>query len=172
MPAFKIRQFMRLLPVWALLVLLAACGQNEPKTTAPALPAQQSAPTYPLLPASRAKAIIEACDYIDLVMYQMSFSINISDPNNARGLAASVMSNTPPPHTDCRDGFGTMTFLRQGELIAEAEVFFQQGCTYLLFKENGQRAYTCAIPPRGIEFFNGLVQQQQRARQNAATHGQ
>lgn len=164
---------MRLFALLTVLVWVTACRPSTSPTPPDAAPvAPAAATTYPLLPAERAKAIIEACDYIDLVMYKMSFSINISDPNNARGLAASVMSNTPPPHTDCRDGFGNMTFLRQGELIADAEVFFQQGCTYLLFKENGQRAYTCAIPPRGIEFFNGLVQQQQRARQNANPNGQ
>ncbi|MGB0863357.1 MAG: hypothetical protein ACPG19_15245 [Saprospiraceae bacterium] len=152
-------------------LILVSCQNASEETTntaqevaTPVLTTNVDTP-LPLYPIEKAKDLIAKCDYVDLIFYNLDFSININEPNNAKGIVASVLSSTLPPNTTCKEGFGYMTFQGGGEILAEAEVFFQQGCTYLIFKENNQNVGTCAIPDRGIQFFNNMIQQQQRAKQ-------
>jgi hypothetical protein len=140
-------------------------AQEEATTTTEvAAPVVVNTP-LPLYPIEKAQNLIAKCDYVDLIFYNLDFSININEPNNAKGIVASVMSSNLPPHTDCKEGFGYVTFQGGGEILGEAEVFFQQGCTYLVFKEDSKSVGVCAIPSRGIQFFNNMIQQQKRAQQ-------
>lgn len=116
----------------------------------------------PLLPFDTAKAVIEKCDYIDLIFYNYGISINISEPNNAKGVASSLMSTQLPPNMNCRQGFGFVSFQGNGETLAEAQIYFQQGCTYLVFRKGDSNLYVCAISNKGIQFLNNIIQRQQR----------
>ncbi len=138
-----------------------AAAAAEP---APAPVIKADTGSLPLLPIEKAKEIVEKCDYIDLIFYQLDFSLNINEPKNAKGLAVSLLSTVKPPNPTCKEGFAYISFLSNGDIVAEAEVFFQKGCTYLVFKEDNKNVAICEMPGRGIKFFNSVITQQQNAR--------
>ena len=151
-----------------LVLILASCNNNQNTSnetsevqTAPVeVPVPVTPAVLPLYPSDKAQDMISKVDLVDLIFYTANFSININEPNNAKGVSTSIISMNLPPDMSCSTAFGHVSFLGDAEVLAEAELFFQQGCTYLVFQENKKNVYTCAIPTRGIQFFNNILKQQ------------
>lgn len=147
---------------------IAAAAEPTP---APAPVIKADTTDLPLLPLEKAKEIVEKCDYVDLIFYKLDFSLNMNEPKNAKGLAVSLLSTVKPPNPTCKEGFAYISFLSDGENLADADIFFENGCTYLIFKENNKNKYICEMPSRGIKFFNSVVTQQLNARKKQKEGG-
>lgn len=137
--------------------------QSNNTATAPPV---SKATVLPLYPLASAQQLFENADHLDMTFTNLSFSINMSEVNQVKGIIASLLSTNQPPHMNCQYPFGLVSIQGDGKVLAEADIYFENGCTYLVFRENKQYAYTCAIPAKGIEFLNQMIANQQRMRSN------
>lgn len=146
---------------------LASCNnqqQTPPLDDNPIAPPVTNATVLPLYPLDSAQKLFENADHFDMTFNSLSFSINMGEVEQVRGLIASLLSTNQPPHMNCQMPFGFVSFQGKGEVLAEADIYFETGCTYLVFRKNNQYAFTCAIPDRGIQFLNQQIANQQRMR--------
>ena len=56
--------------------------------------------------------------------------------------------------------------MSEGEIILDSKIFFQEGCVYYLFYEDGKAVYSASFSDAGIKFYNNLIQQAQQVNSN------
>lgn len=154
-----------------LLVSCQSADTTEANTATPeAAPAIAKAPinpfdTLPIFPRETAEILFNQCDYIDLSFFTIDPTINFSKPNEIKGMLANLLTTKRPPAPTCRTAFGYISFNGQGQTLAEAEIYFEQNCTYLVFRDGNKYAAICQLGDKGIGFFNQVLQMYQKATQ-------
>ena len=144
--------------------LLWACGtgdkpeqQETPATTQPA-PATTGT-TYPSIPQERVKLLFDSCDYIDILFFQESFSINQHTQKDIRGMLNYISQNPPKSINPSCQPIGRIFFQIDGRNEASANIFFQQECLYFLFLEDEKPTYANGFTESGVKFFNNIFAQ-------------
>lgn len=123
-------------------------GQLEKETTS-----QQSFLTA--LPADIFKKVYAEADYLDVIFENLPFSM--SQENNASIRQILNHVDNKPPQTipaNC-PLFGQQLYMKNGEIILEADFFHSEGCYYYIFKHNGKKYYN-GMTQTGITFFDNL----------------
>lgn len=158
-----------LLTLYAL--FLFSCGNtSDPNTSptppvtnpAPAATAQQQATgkTITLPPVSQEFALnlFENCDYIDIIMYQEGFSMNISQKGSIQTVIQGLSATNPVLGANC-PAQGRLFFQNKGQTIGEADLHLTSGvCAALVFYENGKKAYTSQMTEQGASIFANYFQ--------------
>ena len=162
-------------------LVLMSCQDNnstqndEATTTQEAVPVAEtlvqpvnSFDILPLFPQEKTKVLFEKCDYVSMIFNTYSGqSINLSDPDKAKGIMANLLTLRKPENPICRNAFAYISFSGQGKMLAEADIFFESGCTYLVFRENNQYSSICQMGDKGIRTLNSISKDlYKRATQN------
>lgn len=169
-----------------LAVFLWACGsetdtEKTPETSTPAntesttADPNTTANTLPGYPQEKVKVLFDSCDYVDVIFYYESFSINQSTPKDIRGMLNYVSTSVPQTLNAGCQAVGRIFFQIQGRNAAEADIFFQQDCLYFLFYENGKYTYANNLTQSGVNFFSNIFAQvnaQKKAAQQNMQQGQ
>jgi hypothetical protein len=122
-------------------------------------PPANSFASLPLFPQEKAKILFEQCDYLGMIFHTYSGkSMNVQDADKAKGLMANLLTLRVPENPVCRNAFAYISFTGQGKTLAEADVFFETGCTYLVFRENNQYSAICQMGEKGIQALNLISQ--------------
>ena len=146
--------------------------QNETTTATPTTevvaPKVNPFDSLPIFPQEKTKVLFEKCDYVSMIFHTYSGqSINLSDADKAKGIMANLLTLRKPENPICGNAFAYISFSGQGKILAEADVFFQTGCTYLVFRENNQYSSICQMGDKGIQTLNSISQDlYKRAQQN------
>lgn len=162
-----------------LLTLFASCGDSAQKnsetnsqTTPEQSPQTAAAPTQPglqLPPITQelAQNLFDKCDYIDIIMYQEGFSMNISQKPSIQSLISSLSTANPEIGTNC-PARGRLFFQEKGQTIGEADLHFTSGvCAALVFYEKGQKTYTAQMTEQGANIFGNYFNNAAQLRQKA-----
>ncbi len=169
-----------------LAVFIYACGSetDKGKTSDTSTPANTETPpanagttanTLPGYPQEKVKILFDSCDYVDVIFYYESFSINQSNPKDIRGMLNYVSTTVPQTLNAGCQPVGRIFFQIQGRNAAEADIFFRQECLYFLFYEDGKYAYANNLTPSGVNFFSNIFAQvnaQKKAAQQNMQQGQ
>ena len=148
-----------------------ANNANSNSTPAPAAetntantPASQATATYPSIPADMVKMLWENCDYVDFVFYYLNFSMSQKVQNSIRQTIAHIASEVPKIDPNCQP-IGRLFFQADGKNIAEADIFYSNGCAYYIFYKDGQYAYANKMLPQGSQFYDNIFKQVQAQKQ-------
>ncbi|GJM36245.1 MAG: hypothetical protein DHS20C18_52460 [Saprospiraceae bacterium] len=150
-----------LLPLF--LLFLMACNtetstnDQQPDTSQPAAvnTAPVAAKAYPIVPKDTIALLWEKCDFIDVVFYYEDFSLSQHTQHDIRGSLGHISDQAAPVPAACKP-IGRIFYQVDGENRLEADLFFTEGCRFLLFYENNQPTYANALSPDGINFFNNV----------------
>ncbi len=144
-----------------LLLTLMACqaGPDREKEKAPASP--PAGETYPSLPQERAQYLWDNCDYIDIIFYQLDFTMSLDQQGSIRK-ALQHFSREPATISPGCQPAGRIFYQSQGDILAEADLYFDPQCQMFLFYEDGRKAYTNGMTPAGLEFFQNVFTQIQQ----------
>ncbi len=162
-----------------LIILFVGCDDSAPKnletnsqTTSKQSSQTAAAPTQPgfqLPPITQelAQYLYDKCDYIDIIMYQEGFSMNISQKPSIQSVISSLSTANPEIGANC-PARGRLFFQEKGQTIGEADLHFTSGvCAALVFYEKGQRTYTAQMTEQGANifgnYFNNAAQLKQKA---------
>ncbi|MDX1666991.1 MAG: hypothetical protein R3350_07170 [Saprospiraceae bacterium] len=128
---------------------LSACSQDSGQT---------AEATYPSVPDDTVFMLWEKCDYIDFIFYNRSFSMSQDEQAQIRQTIRHISEATPVIDPACQPA-GRIFFQVEGENALQGDFFFQDGCTYFLFYEDGEIKYANEMTPLGVKFYNYVFTQ-------------
>ena len=102
--------------------------------------------------------LIENCDYIDFILYNYDFSISQNQKSQIIGTLQQIGPPLSEIPSNC-NSIGRIFFQSKGENIAEADIYFSEGCTYYYFLEDNKPTYAHQLSNNGILFYNQIFQQ-------------
>ena len=111
---------------------------------------------YPSLPLDTLQMLWDQCDYIDYVFYYKDFSVSQNKQQDIRASIRHISEQVPAIQAACQP-IGRVFYQVQGENRLEADLYFNQGCTYFIFYIKKKKTYANAMMPDGIQFFNQVM---------------
>ncbi|MEM6395979.1 MAG: hypothetical protein AAF741_06500 [Bacteroidota bacterium] len=123
-------------------------------------PTQQSSSPYPSIPMDRLEYLWNNSNYMDVVFYQLPVSLNQSSQDQVRSTLMGVGQEVPYIDPTCQS-VGRIFFQVAGENKETAEIYFQDGCTFYLWLDDGKPAFANLMTEAGVNFYNNIIQQVQ-----------
>jgi len=146
------------------LLFLYSCSpsskDNKPEVKSPALPTSP----YPPLGNEELTKLYSIAEKVDMIFYNLPMSVNQEDAASAKNTvlyispAPAIMSNPCKP-------LGRLSWISQGIIVKEADIYVDTGCQYMIFMKDNQPVAANAMSESGVQFFNQIlrkVQQRQR----------
>ena len=147
------------IPGWGILTtLLLACGGEQPtQAEQPITPESEQkvsqSKSLPTLPDATMQLLIDSVDYIDYVFYELDFSMSLDNEQGVKYSLAKI-SGSPAERVDACKPIGRIFYQIKGRNAAEADLYFSQGCTYLVFMEDNAPVYANEMSDVGKTFLN------------------
>ncbi len=153
------------------ILLSTACNQDPKKSTAAttkttATATQAQTPLLPKLPNSYLQQMWENGQMIDYLFHDLPFSMNQNEP-------ASIKTNLTyideAPVMRIPDGCKPMArqfYQVGGDIIFEADVYFNEQCTFYVFFVDGKPKYANQMSESGRQFFTSMIRQAMKASGN------
>lgn len=131
----------------------------------------KSAPTAsanipPAIPSDVLINVYENCDFIDFIFSSLPFSISQENKASIQQTLTYIVPSQPQEIKEDCPYFAQQIFQINGEIVLDAKLFFQQGCVYYLFYENGKAVYSASLNENGIKFYNNVIEQAQNTSGN------
>jgi len=114
--------------------------------------------TLPSITFEEMKAIYEGCDFIDIIFYNVEFSMSVNNKTNIQKMVGFVSTNVAQVNPACK-AMGRLFFQKNGELMVEADMYYDDQCQYFVFQKNGKNAYANNITPEGQAYFAKIFSQ-------------
>jgi len=129
--------------------VLSSCGDTAKKgSTAPdsaevpsksgVVNAKQTG--LPSITLEEMQILYEQSDYIDLIFYNMDFSMSVNDKPNVQRVVTFVDKTQPNPNFTCPT-MGRIIFQKNGEILIEADMHIDKTCSHFVFFKNGKKAF-------------------------------
>ena len=113
-------------------------------------------PPMPALSNQDLTALYASTDKVDVIFYELPISVNQDDAPSAKN---SVLYVSPAPATlnaSCKPS-GRMSFMSNGSIYKEADIYLGTGCNYFVFMEKNQPVAINTMAESGVEFFSTLI---------------
>ncbi|RMG78784.1 MAG: hypothetical protein D6714_17435 [Bacteroidetes bacterium] len=129
--------------------------KNEPgASSSQAAPAAQpQGEMLPSLPTEKLQYLWENCDYVDYIFYNLPISMSLNEKSSIQYALRHIAADPARIDPNCKP-IGRIFYQVKGENVLEADIYFQQGCTYFKFLENNKPAYANYMTDEGIRYLN------------------
>ena len=117
-----------------------------------------AAVNLPSITFDEMKALYESADFIDVIFYNMEFSMSVNNKANIQRMVGFVSTQVAKLNPNCKPT-GRIFFQKNGEMMAEADMYFDDVCRYFVFMKNGKATYANDITPEGQAYFNQIFTQ-------------
>jgi len=114
--------------------------------------------TLPSITFEEMKVIYEGADFIDIIFYDVDFSMSVNNKTNIQKMVGFVSTNVAQIDQSCK-ATGRIFFQQNGELLAEVDMYYNDKCRYFVFQKNGKAAYANEITPAGQAYFARIFSQ-------------
>lgn len=150
-----------------LMVLLSSCGGDSNSTNNDQLSKEEKWKTkaqevkvssLPSISFDEMKKIYEGTDFIDIIFYNVDFSMSVNNKANIQRMVGMVSTNVAQLNPSCQ-AMGRLFFQKNGELLIEADMYYDETCQYFVFQKNGKPAYANYITPEGQAYFAKIFSQ-------------
>ena len=84
--------------------------------------------------------------------------MSVSNKSNIQRMVGMVSTNVAKLNPSCQPT-GRIFFQKNGELLMEADMYFEEQCRYFVFQKNGKPAYANDITPEGQAYFAKIFSQ-------------
>ncbi|HKK89219.1 MAG TPA: hypothetical protein VJ917_10235 [Saprospiraceae bacterium] len=141
--------------------LILSCNSNESSSQSeskvePTEKVQPKGQTLPSLPLERMKRLWDETTQLDYIFLNLPISMNMDNQEAIRSSLSHFAPDGVTLKTNCKQHEGTMLFAVEGEIIEECQFFYQDGCKYFVWLENGKKTYANAMTPSGLEFMEKM----------------
>jgi len=149
-----------------LIVLLSSCGGGD-NSSNDKLPKKKNGKTateavqvssLPSISFEEMKKIYEGTDFIDIIFYNVDFSMSVNNKSNIQRMIGMISTNAAQVNPSCQ-AMGRLFFQKNGELLIEADMYYNKTCQYFVFQKNGKPAYANYITPEGQAYFAKIFSQ-------------
>lgn len=150
---------MRIIIIFILAISFFSCNKKEPKS--PKISATIAAPSlqpvpYPPVPKDLINNIIAKGDHIDIVFYKFPISMSREGQSDVMEELARLTDQSPQARTNCVAD-GRIFYQGAGKTLAEADLYINDGCYYVVFYQDKKPTYANGLTPEAIQFFNQLT---------------
>ena len=125
--------------------------ENTPKQSA----------AFPSLGNEQITQLYAAAEKLDMIFYDLPISVNQDDAASAKN---SVLYISPAPVTlnnSCK-ALGRMSWIANGAIIKEADIYVDSLCKYFVFMEQNASVAANAMSESGVKFFENVISQVQQ----------
>ena len=155
-----------ILVISLLVISLTSCGNTKKKgkeglSMEKMLEAENTevnVSTLPSITFEEMKQIYEGTDFIDIIFYNVDFSMSVNNKTNNQKMVGFVSTNVASIDLSCQP-MGRLFFQKNGELLVEADMYYDDKCRYFVFQKNEKAAYANAITPEGQAYFAKIFSQ-------------
>ena len=142
---------------------LVSISCKQVKTEQPVEEAETPAATisYPSLGNQDLNRLYADADKVDMIFYDLPISVNQDDAASAKN---SVMYILPAPaqiNPSCK-ALGRLSWISDGSIIKEADIYVDSLCQYFIFMSNNQPVAANAMSESGVGFFTNVISQVQQ----------
>jgi len=138
---------------------LSSCKSDTKAPILEPLTNEEAGPIIPLAEQSFVQDLFNRVDQIDYIYHSFDFSMSISEPNaiksNIATLSGLQIGAIP---ANCKP-VGRQMFMSKGEMLAEADLYFNGACQFLVFVEKEKPVSGSTFNQRGIDFYNQVFTQ-------------
>lgn len=117
---------------------------------------QAKGETLPSLPTERMKRLWDEATNLDYIFLNLPISMNMDNQEAIRSSLSHFSPGGVTLNPGCRQHDGTMLFIVDGEIIEECQFFYQDGCKYYVWLENGKKTYANPMNEAGISFMEKM----------------
>lgn len=141
-------------------IFLLSCNaetnkSSEKEPTATAAPAQSN--PYPAPPQDLLDNLFQNCGYIDYVFSDLPVSISQDQKGSIQAMINYFTTTAPASiNTGCKP-LGRSFYQINGDIVLEADFYFDQNCTYYIFFQDNKPMYSSVMSEGGINFFNKMM---------------
>ena len=99
-----------------------------------------------------------------MIFYNLPMSVNQDDAASAKNTVLYILPAPAIMSHPCKP-LGRLSWIAQGVIVKEADIYADTGCQYFIFMKDNQPMAANAMAESGIQFFNQIlsrVQQQQK----------
>ncbi len=143
-----------------LITCLIACKSEGDKASDATSTAKQEQATTSLesIPGEAMRDLWENCTAIDVIFYQTNFSISQDEQAAIRNTLGYFLPSPITHNPNCKP-IGRLTFIADGEIRQEADIYNTQGCQYFIWIKDNKPAYINPMAPQGVTFLEQVMQQ-------------
>ena len=163
-------QFSRIFILSILVFVFTQCNTKEQpsqKVKSESQAGQQvkaSGPQIPSIPKEIMIKLYNECDYTDYIFHDLPFSMSQDEPGSIR---ANLNYISVQPLGQIPDGckaMGRQFFHINGEIVHEANVYYNENCKFYVFVDGEKPLYANMMSTDGIQFFDTMIDQAMSAK--------
>lgn len=99
-------------------------------------------------------------DAIDYIFYDLPFSMSQTELTAVQSNVGFISTGGPGGiPASCGKALGRKFFKNNGEMLAEAEMYFSDGCRFYVFMDGNKKVYANNMTQQGINFYNNIINQ-------------
>ncbi len=107
----------------------------------------------PVVPNELMQRLIDSTDYVDYLFYEMDFSMSMDNKQGIMYSIAKIGEQPAQMNAACKP-IGRIFYQIKGRNAAEADLYFSQGCAYLIFMKDNAPIYANSMSEVGKAFLN------------------
>lgn len=153
-----------LLIIACLITSIASCKPEVKTETTEPVAAAPATPTYPALGNEAIGTLYSQADKVDIIFYDLPISVNQDNPSSVKNTVLYVSPAAPNITANCKP-LGRLTWMQQGTIVREADIYCDTGCEYLLFMQDNKPFAANAMGPAGVAFFKNIISQVEKQKQ-------
>lgn len=138
-----------------LALLVTACG-SETASSDTRTENTETQNELPALPQETVQALSTQCDNIQYIFRDYPISFTQNEIPSIRQTLKFIQEETASLPDHCQPT-AEMIFLGNGEILADALIYFLEDCSYIVFKENGQPTYSHKLSEAGKNFYEKIL---------------
>jgi len=152
----------RFVVLFTIVSILAFSCTSSPKDEQSSKPSSESSKTnYPPLSNAEITKLYSIAEKVDMIFYNLPMSVNQDDAASAKNTVLYVSPAPAIMNAPCKP-LGRLSWISQGAIVKEADIYVDTGCQYLIFMENNQPVAANAMAESGVQFFNQIISQVQQ----------
>jgi hypothetical protein len=105
--------------------------------------------------------LLKECDYVDIMFFDNPVSMSQSDDAGIQSTLTYITRQVARINPDCKP-MGRISYMIKGEIIADGNFYCSDGCSYIVFEEEGKPKYANELSTNGVQFFQNILAQIQR----------
>lgn len=145
---------------FAIILCLACKPAKEEAETEEEAP-QEINISYPAYGNEYISKLYAETDKVDIIFYDLPISVNQDDAGSAKNTVLYISPTNPKVTVDCKP-IARLSWIGDGRIIKEADVYVDTGCEYLLFMEDNAPVAANAMAQSGVAFFRNIISQVQQ----------
>lgn len=113
----------------------------------------------PALPQDYFSLLKTRADYVDYIFYDYPISFSQTEVQGIRQVVDFIDRESTTMPKNCPPS-AMVAFLGEGEILAEGDMYFLEGCAYFVFyNEDRTPTYSHRLSQAGANYFNNVLNQ-------------